>query len=239
MPQPVVPQPVVPPRIVPPTPTVVPPVFPTGGFTPAPVAAVATTPAPVMVTAATPTTPAPIDLGVNTLNLPVLTLHGAEGTITDADLPLPKCHGDCNRNSDCDGNLLCFSRGGATTVPGCFGRADAAGTDYCWDPNDKPVPGVIAHVGNNGNPPQLFPLQRCTGQCASDADCAAGLICLFRDLDTDPVYGCTGPLVDQTDYCVDPADVPGGSGGGTVILTSNRDDRDHTLANPRGDSSGG
>jgi hypothetical protein len=180
-----------------------------------PVPGGATTPAPVMATATTPTTAAPIDLGVNTLNLPVLTLHGAEGTITDADLPLPKCHGDCNRNTDCDGNLMCFSRGGATTIPGCFGRADADGTDYCWDPNDKPVPGVIAHVGNNGNPPQLFPLQRCTGQCASDADCATGLICLVRDRDTDPVYGCEGPLVDRTDYCVDPADMPGGSGGST------------------------
>jgi hypothetical protein len=186
-----------------------------------------TTNVPVMAAAATAATAAPsklIDLGVNnTLNLPVLTVVGAEGTLTDADYPLQKCQGDCNRNQDCDYGLLCFSRGGATTIPGCFGRADAIGTDYCWDPNDQPVPGVIAHVGNNGKPSVLFPLPRCAGQCTNNTDCAAGLICLVRNRDTDPVYGCTGPLVDRTDYCVDPADLPAGksSNAGSGSSTGN------------------
>jgi hypothetical protein len=206
--------------------------------TPVKAAPTITTKAPVMAAAATPATAAPtklIDLGVNnTLNLPVLTVVGAEGTLTDADYPLQKCQGDCNRNQDCDYGLLCFSRGGATTIPGCFGRADAIGTDYCWDPNDTPVPGVIAHVGNNGKPSVLFPLPRCAGQCTNNTDCAAGLVCLVRNRETDPVYGCTGPLVDRTDYCVDPADLPAGSSiaGGSSTGNFTTSNRNSTIPSP-------
>jgi hypothetical protein len=193
-------------------------------FTTAPVAATTgtgttTSPPPVMLPATTPGGQEPM-VSENTFNLPLLTIIGAQGTLTDSDFPLAKCTGDCNRNTDCDGNLECFSRGGATTIPGCFGRADKDGTDYCWDPNDKPLVGVIAHVGSKGNPAVYFPLQRCTGQCSNDTECATGLVCLFRDKDTDPVYGCDGPLVDRTEYCVDPNDLPGGvNNNGTTTTT--------------------
>lgn len=50
------------------------------------------------------------------------------------------------------------------------------GTDICWDPNDRVAEGVIANIGRNGNPPQLFPLQRCQGTCLQDTDCAEGLV---------------------------------------------------------------
>lgn len=142
-------------------------------------------------------------------DLPPLTVLGAEGTLNEADFPLLKCQGDCNRGRDCAGTLICFNRGGATTIPGCSGRAPNDGTDFCWDPADKPLEGTIAHVGNNGNPAVLFPLQRCAGQCADDSQCQPGLVCLSRRLPTDPVWGCEGPLVDRTDYCVDPKDIPG------------------------------
>jgi hypothetical protein len=191
-----------------------------------------TSPPPVMMPPATGTTTPggqqPMVVSENTFNLPVLTIIGAEGTLTASDFPLAKCTGDCNRNTDCDGNLECFSRGGATTIPGCFGRADKEGTDFCWDPNDKPLDGVIAHVGSKGNPAAYFPLQRCTGQCSNDTECATGLVCLFRDRDTDPVYGCDGPLVDRTDYCVDPNDLP----GGVNTNNTNVDDTDTPTMTP-------
>jgi hypothetical protein len=152
-----------------------------------------------------------------------LTIVGAEGTLNEADFPLSKCQGDCNRNADCDGFLLCFSRGGATTIPGCSGRAALDGTDYCWDPTDKPIEGVIAHVGNNGNPSVLYPLGRCHGQCSSDDDCATGLVCLVREKVTDPVYGCEGPLLDRTDYCVNPGDIPGSTVGTPTVPTTTDD----------------
>lgn len=146
---------------------------------------------------------------VSAQDLPALTVLGAEGDLNEADFPLLKCQGDCNRGRDCAGNLMCFNRGGATTIPGCSGRAPLDGTDFCWDPTDKPLEGVIAHVGNNGNPAVLFPLQRCAGQCSEDSECQSGLVCLRRSAITDPVWGCEGPLLDRTNYCVNPTDIPG------------------------------
>jgi hypothetical protein len=164
-----------------------------------------------------------------------LTIVGAEGTIAAADLPLGKCQGDCNRNTDCDANLLCFSRGGATTIPGCSGRAELDGTDYCWDPTDKPVEGVVAHIGNNGNPAVLYPLPRCTGQCRNTTDCQSGLVCLTREKRDDPVYGCTGDLLDRIDYCVNPGDIPGSTvGTPTIPTTTNTTDAETTTTTDGG-----
>merc|ERR1712176_337942 len=43
------------------------------------------------------------------------------------------CEGDCDRDQDCDGGLMCFHRNGITHVPGCIngGSADINGMDYC------------------------------------------------------------------------------------------------------------
>ena len=46
------------------------------------------------------------------------------------------CSGDCDRNSDCAGDLICFPRSGGEDVPGCTWGANSAtlkaeGHDYC------------------------------------------------------------------------------------------------------------
>jgi hypothetical protein len=53
-----------------------------------------------------------------------------------AAFPLGLCEGDCDRDSDCQGNLRCFQRGASReSVPGCTGAdADATRFDYCYDP---------------------------------------------------------------------------------------------------------
>ena len=46
--------------------------------------------------------------------------------------PLGECEGDCDRNSDCKGGMICFQRTGTESVPGCLGgETDSKGTDYC------------------------------------------------------------------------------------------------------------
>ena len=123
---------------------------------------------------------------------------------------LTKCQGDCDRNSDCEGDLLCFQRGGATTIPGCAGLAPLDGTDYCWDPRDKPPSGRVARVGNNGHPSVLFPLGRCHGNCVDDTECARDLVCWERSRHIQYVPGCQGQPgpTDSSNYCVEPLDLP-------------------------------
>jgi hypothetical protein len=46
-----------------------------------------------------------------------------------AQFPLENCRGDCDGDSDCVGELLCFQRGDLETVPGCDGEG-TTGMDY-------------------------------------------------------------------------------------------------------------
>lgn len=49
--------------------------------------------------------------------------------------PCDECEGDCNRDSHCKGDLVCFQRGRNVPVPGCKGN-DASRSDYCVDPQN-------------------------------------------------------------------------------------------------------
>lgn len=53
-----------------------------------------------------------------------------------AEEPCNACEGDCDKDTDCAGELLCFSRiqGSVEFVPGCTGMG-TAGMDYCYDPD--------------------------------------------------------------------------------------------------------
>ena len=48
-----------------------------------------------------------------------------------------ECTGDCDLDSDCEGDLVCFSRSGGEDVPGCVWSGDngvalkASDEDYC------------------------------------------------------------------------------------------------------------
>ena len=58
---------------------------------------------------------------------------------TPSKLPLGLCEGDCDSNSDCANDLICYQRGGGQSyddmrVPGCYG-VDPGATDYCTYPD--------------------------------------------------------------------------------------------------------
>ena len=50
-----------------------------------------------------------------------------------------QCEGDCDRDDDCQGNLVCFQRAGDEAVAGCRGTP-RSGWDYCHDPNGSVLP---------------------------------------------------------------------------------------------------
>lgn len=63
---------------------------------------------------------------------------------------------------------------------------------------------IVSIVGDNGSPASSFPLQKCQGDCDTDAECAAGLICFPRT--SEEVPGCTGitSAMDGIYFCNDP-----------------------------------
>lgn len=49
--------------------------------------------------------------------------------------PCPACHGDCDSDSECQGNLRCFQRGTGDPGPSYCKGAPIKSYDYCFDPN--------------------------------------------------------------------------------------------------------
>ena len=78
---------------------------------------------------------------------------------------------DCDDDSDCSLGLICFQRDqGTTDVPGCLGNADQVGDgfdDFCIKPQTDDT---LVIAGDEGFPTSAFPLQRCQGDCDTDAD---------------------------------------------------------------------
>ena len=80
----------------------------------------------------------------------MLDLAGNNGIPASA-FPLQECQGDCDTDSDCDGNLKCFKRDGQEPIVGCYGKGES-GEDYCYNPalveggciKAKEVPGYNA-----------------------------------------------------------------------------------------------
>ncbi len=70
-----------------------------------------------------------------------------------AGFPLNECEGDCDRNSDCKGNLICFEREGGELVPGCLGGEEGSSTDYCIRPD-----ATIVTARPTTAPPTLSPV---------------------------------------------------------------------------------
>jgi hypothetical protein len=119
-----------------------------------------------------------------------------------------ECEGDCDVDSDCDGQLICFhrDRGDFLDVPGCAdGESDGSRTDFCIDP-DLPLVALVANIVANS----LGYMQECEGDCDYDSNCIGDLVCFHRNAgDFSSVPGCQGGWRDgsRTDYCVDP-DLP-------------------------------
>lgn len=160
--------------------------------------------------------------GLQQQQLPVIYL-GNDGYPSPL-FPLGECQGDCDDDSECAGNLVCFQRrtGSYQAVPGCLGGESVYdGTDYCarrstpitttpggGSHSDNALPEVTLS-GNNGRPYQNFPLQRCQGDCDSDRECADNLVCFQRSISrssSPSVPGCKGFDYDGNDFCVRPQD---------------------------------
>ena len=88
--------------------------------------------------------------------------------------------------------MVCFQRDGIIPVPDCSGSG-TSNQDYCYK-----------HYGTYGPLKQVatLPLGPCEGDCDTDADCRAGLLCYQRG--TGPVPGCEGVGFDGLDFCYDP-----------------------------------
>ena len=109
---------------------------------------------------------------------------------------LLECHGDCDRDSDCQGTLKCFQRNGNQPVPGCAsgGSGDVRGYDFCYKPvTQVPKPPVVPPSSNK---PRLvnkggtaYNLLECHGDCDRDSDCQGTLKCFQRN-GNQPVPGC-------------------------------------------------
>jgi hypothetical protein len=94
-----------------------------------------------------PTEPAPSPSAPSPPTAPgTLVITGDNGTPASA-FPMNLCEGDCDKDADCFGNLICFQRDTGNDVPGCIGVADSDGSDYCCDPS---FDGCVSSEGGGG-----------------------------------------------------------------------------------------
>eukprot|EP00536_Pseudo-nitzschia_multiseries_P018012 jgi/Psemu1/53719/gm1.53719_g len=142
---------------------------------------------------------------------------------------LGMCEGDCDRDSDCKGDLMCHQRNTGDPVPyGCLG-APNKDFDYCgpssWptevptgspsaspaeSPSASPSGYILKDFG--ANPNQKLGL--CEGDCDRDSDCKGDLMCHQRNTGDPVPYGCLGAPNKDFDYCGPsswPTEVPTGS----------------------------
>ena len=107
---------------------------------------------------------------------------------------LLECEGDCDKDRDCKGNLVCFQRNRNTPVPGCQGTA-TPGYDYC-------IRGPVLKTlrGHNPRKAKKGELLECEGDCDKDRDCKGNLVCFQRN-QYEKVPGCQGYGRRGYDYC--------------------------------------
>jgi len=118
--------------------------------------------------------------------------HGLSGERGDCIA----CTGDCDKDSDCLGELRCAQRrrwDGLEEVPGCsFLSGDPFKTtdnDFCFEPQivDAGVANYIGECGTDNG----YLCGECEGHCSTSYDCKSGLICKSRS-GFETVAGCIG-----------------------------------------------
>eukprot|EP00984_Skeletonema_dohrnii_P002504 scaffold869_cov75-Skeletonema_dohrnii-CCMP3373.AAC.3 len=170
---------------------------PTAPPTPQPTDAVTPPPTPEPTNAVTPpVTPEPTNAVTPPPTLPPTSLQLVFTGTGAPPNPLPECHGDCDDDSQCEGDLVCFQRSGTEAVPGCPGDA-ASGYDFCAV---RATENTVWLKGDNGSPSANFPLGLCEGDCDSNADCQPGLICQQRT-GNEVIPNCIGFPEPGEDYC--------------------------------------
>jgi len=126
------------------------------------------------------------------LNVIGTTLSDVE---VDPTYALDECQGDCDDDSSCSGDLICFYNevGETNTPPGCSGTA-TDNWDYCYD-------GTLIY---DVEVDPTYALDECQGDCDDDGDCSGDLICFHNDNGaTDTPSGCSGTATANWDYCYD------------------------------------
>lgn len=196
---------------------------PTNLITPAPIPTSSPTDPPVEPPSSSPSasptatsgssqTPIPTAAPTAIGNLPAVVILGADACTPTS--PCPRCHGDCDEDSDCEGDLVCEERNAYDPVSGCSGGEESESlTDYCVLPPDgsgrsptAPVdpPTTPATTSPGADLPVLSyrtpldpecsasnPCEKCMGDCDIDDDCAGDLVCPDRNAG-EAVPGCTG-----------------------------------------------
>lgn len=135
--------------------------------------------------------------------------------------PCGLCHGDCDNDNECDGDLRCFRRFDMEKVMGCDagGDGDVSNVDFCFDPaqvpdNESPPPAtthILQFLGITGcETDAALKCSICQGDCDVDADCEGTLRCFHRNTMTDGTHvgipGCESGSppdgdISWADYC--------------------------------------
>lgn len=66
----------------------------------------------------------------------LIDVNDARNANPTGSYPMPECHGECDADSNCAGDLECFQRNNYEQIPGCAvgGPDDVKGWDICYDP---------------------------------------------------------------------------------------------------------
>ena len=105
------------------------------------------------------------------------------------------CHGDCDEDEDCAGDMVCGqSDQPGFEIPGCSrepGDTIDDYTDYCFYPTRNYVQSDnVNYVGECGPDSKFGLCGHCEGDCDEDDDCDGDLVCFQREHRYDPVPGC-------------------------------------------------
>ena len=99
----------------------------------------------------------------------------------DPGKKLRRCQGDCDRDSHCKDDLICYERDGTEEIPGCSGGlTQTKGYDFCIRPGDLEAwdeEGWPIKTWPEKNPVSHYPLKRCQGDCDRDSHCEGNLVC--------------------------------------------------------------
>jgi len=71
-------------------------------------------------------------------------------TPPSSSLPLSECQGDCDSDTECEGDLRCFQD---AVPPGCYGSLYASYADYCYDPTTS---SAVFAAPNELTPPEEY-----------------------------------------------------------------------------------
>jgi hypothetical protein len=132
-------------------------------------------------------------------------------TFSDKSLPLKSktrdcstskkcsnCEGHCQNDSECQGELVCFRKGGrGRVVPGCIGM-DKSNTDWCTLPN---ATRTVSLVPKTRECSESRPCGRCEGHCQSKKECQGSLVCFQNGGRGKYIPGCSGFDESNTDWC--------------------------------------